>query len=215
MRERNGRSVRLSAKLADDGQQVAFEIADDGPGMSEEVRRRCMEPFFTTKTRRISTGLGLALVRGAVLNAGGSIEIDSTIGQGTTFKLVLPTQAQVDERMGADHRHAVAAVDINDARMSAYVSSILRAMRVDVREGDWAEHADLDLLVTDSLGSQISRVETFLDEDDDRQVIAIGSGKDLADRQQVIRLDHGATPAKLRLALTRIVRRQAPEVQEV
>jgi signal transduction histidine kinase len=55
--------------------------------MSAEVKQRCMEPFFTTKTRSISTGLGLALVYGLVQDCGGSVRLDSEPGRGTCFTL--------------------------------------------------------------------------------------------------------------------------------
>src|SRR5262249_9412332 len=62
---------------------------DTGIGMDEETRRRCLEPFFTTKGER-GTGLGLAMVYGMVQRHGGDIEIDSTPGEGTTFRLGFP-----------------------------------------------------------------------------------------------------------------------------
>ena len=57
--------------------------------MDEETRRRCLEPFFTTKGER-GTGLGLAMVYGMVQRHSAELEIDSTLGQGTTFRLIFP-----------------------------------------------------------------------------------------------------------------------------
>jgi signal transduction histidine kinase len=68
---------------------VTVRVSDDGPGMTEDVARRCMEPYFTTKSRGLSTGLGLALAGALVAAAGGRVEIDSTVGVGTTVRLVL------------------------------------------------------------------------------------------------------------------------------
>jgi len=68
---------------------VILEISDTGTGMSEEVRRRCLEPFFSTKGEK-GTGLGLAMVYGIVERHGGAMEIHSEIGKGTTFSLRFP-----------------------------------------------------------------------------------------------------------------------------
>ncbi|MEJ1963414.1 MAG: ATP-binding protein [Gammaproteobacteria bacterium] len=66
--------------------QAWIEVADTGAGMDEETRRRCLEPFFTTKGER-GTGLGLAMVFGVMQRNGGAIEIDSAPGIGTTVRL--------------------------------------------------------------------------------------------------------------------------------
>src|SRR3984957_16813030 len=66
--------------------QVYLEVADTGSGMDEETRRRCLEPFFTTKGER-GTGLGLAMVYGAVQRNHAAIDIESSLGQGTTIRL--------------------------------------------------------------------------------------------------------------------------------
>jgi CheY-like chemotaxis protein/anti-sigma regulatory factor (Ser/Thr protein kinase) len=68
------------------GGRVCVEVSDTGPGMDEETRRRCLEPFFTTKGER-GTGLGLAMVYGVMQRQGGEVEIDSVIGAGTTVRL--------------------------------------------------------------------------------------------------------------------------------
>ena len=68
---------------------LVLEVADTGTGMSEETRRRCLEPFFTTKGDE-GTGLGLAMVYGTVQRHGGVIDLRSTLGEGTTFILHLP-----------------------------------------------------------------------------------------------------------------------------
>ena len=65
------------------------EVGDTGIGMSEEIRMRCMEPFFTTKGER-GTGLGLAMVYGMTQRHGAILEIDSAPGHGTTMRLVFP-----------------------------------------------------------------------------------------------------------------------------
>jgi signal transduction histidine kinase len=69
--------------------QVRLEVSDTGIGMDEETRRRCLEPFFTTKGER-GTGLGLAMVYGMAQRHGCALEVDSTPGTGTTVRLIFP-----------------------------------------------------------------------------------------------------------------------------
>jgi nitrogen fixation negative regulator NifL len=69
--------------------RVIMEVADTGMGMTEEVRQRCLEPFFTTKGDR-GTGLGLSMVYGILQRHRGSVEIETAPGKGTTFRLSLP-----------------------------------------------------------------------------------------------------------------------------
>jgi signal transduction histidine kinase/CheY-like chemotaxis protein len=71
---------------------VEVSVADTGIGMNDEVRRRCMEPFFTTKGER-GSGLGLASVYGVVRRHGAEIDIRSVQGRGTTVSLIFPVPA--------------------------------------------------------------------------------------------------------------------------
>jgi CheY-like chemotaxis protein len=72
--------------------QVFLEVSDTGTGMTDEVRRRCLEPFFSTKGER-GTGLGLPMVFGIVKRHRGTMDIESTVGKGTTFIVLLPADA--------------------------------------------------------------------------------------------------------------------------
>ncbi len=81
------RSVRLGLR---EGSQVVLRVRDDGCGMSPALRARVFEPVFTTKSAGNGTGLGLAVVREIVTNAGGAIDIESEAGVGTTICIYLP-----------------------------------------------------------------------------------------------------------------------------
>jgi signal transduction histidine kinase/ActR/RegA family two-component response regulator len=74
--------------------QVQVELTDTGIGMDEETRRRCLEPFFTTKGER-GTGLGLAMVYGIMQRHSAEIEIDSAVGKGTTVRLSFPVPTHI------------------------------------------------------------------------------------------------------------------------
>jgi CheY-like chemotaxis protein/anti-sigma regulatory factor (Ser/Thr protein kinase) len=87
-------TIRTKAgESQEETRQVHVEVADTGLGMDEETRRRCLEPFFTTKGER-GTGLGLAMVYGVMRRHKADIEIESAIGHGTTVRLRFPVAVQ-------------------------------------------------------------------------------------------------------------------------
>jgi CheY-like chemotaxis protein len=69
---------------------VLLSFTDTGTGMSDEVKERAFEPFFSTKGIGKSSGLGLSMAYGFVKQSGGQIDIDSILGQGTTVRVLLP-----------------------------------------------------------------------------------------------------------------------------
>ena len=69
---------------------VHVEVSDTGVGMDDETRRRCLEPFYTTKGER-GTGLGLAMVYGMIQRHSAELEIDSVVGKGTTVRVLFGT----------------------------------------------------------------------------------------------------------------------------
>ena len=72
------------------GEEVVMEVIDTGGGISATVRQRLFEPFFTTKPPGRGTGLGLSICYGIVADHGGRIEVDSTVGKGSTVRVILP-----------------------------------------------------------------------------------------------------------------------------
>ena len=105
------------AARRESAERLVLSVRDTGAGMSEEVQRRALEPFFTTKGER-GTGLGLAMVHGIVSRMGGTLEIASQRGAGTTVSLALPVWIEdpsapgaiADVSPAAAHRMAVLVV---------------------------------------------------------------------------------------------------------
>jgi CheY-like chemotaxis protein/anti-sigma regulatory factor (Ser/Thr protein kinase) len=87
----DGGTLILRTLLGPD-RQVLLEVTDTGQGMDEETRKRCLEPFYTTKGER-GTGLGLAMVYGVMQRHGAEVEIETTQGVGTTVRLLFPLPA--------------------------------------------------------------------------------------------------------------------------
>ncbi|HEX8310036.1 MAG TPA: response regulator, partial [Chthoniobacteraceae bacterium] len=83
-----------------EAEHVILEVRDTGSGMTEEVRRRCLEPFYTTKGEK-GTGLGLAMVYGIAQRHGATMDLESEVGRGTTFRFRFPAKAWPGTEGGA------------------------------------------------------------------------------------------------------------------
>lgn len=81
-------------RLQQRGRDWAIEVEDQGAGIAEEHLARIFEPFFTTKGVGEGTGLGLSIVQGIVQEHGGSIQVESKLGQGSKFTVLLPVEAE-------------------------------------------------------------------------------------------------------------------------
>jgi CheY-like chemotaxis protein len=83
--------LRTHVRPGDDsGARVFVRISDTGTGMDDETRKRCLEPFFSTKDRQGAKGLGLSLVFGVMQRHSGQIEIETRLGHGTDITLEFP-----------------------------------------------------------------------------------------------------------------------------
>ncbi|KER35392.1 hypothetical protein AL00_16345, partial [Sphingobium indicum F2] len=170
------RQSRLPSVLAP-GRYVCLTVSDTGTGMTPAVRAAAMEPFFTTKPSGHGTGLGLSMVHGLAAQLGGTVEIDSVVGQGTSVRLWLPVERTPAERPdppvveeGAKARSGrVLLVDDNDLVRNS-TREMLVEMGYEVVDTDRAERAlgmiesgdRPDILITDHIMPGMTGVELAL-----------------------------------------------------
>lgn len=136
-RRRRQGHVRVWAESTQDKEAawVRLGVTDNGLGMTDEVKRRAFEMFFTTKPRGLGTGLGLALVRRVVERAGGRVEIESEVGMGTTVVMHIPAARPVEVSDPALRSSAV--VSLQDGRAAALILHVLETSGTTVRaDGD-------------------------------------------------------------------------------
>ena len=93
----DGGRIDITASREDE-ERVSVAIADNGCGIPASDLHRVFEPFFSTKTSKGGTGLGLSITSGLVQELGGTISVQSKVGKGTTFTIVLPVKTRKKER---------------------------------------------------------------------------------------------------------------------
>jgi CheY-like chemotaxis protein len=124
------------------GECVRLSVVDEGTGMSDEVKAHVFEPFYTTKEVGRGSGLGLAQVHGFARQSGGSVRIESTVGQGTTVSLLLPRSRRVPVRpeqypvdhAGRSRQHDSGSVLLveDDDEVAALVTDMLEELGYEV-----------------------------------------------------------------------------------
>lgn len=87
---------RLDIATESRGDQIAVTVEDTGPGIPASNLARLFDPFFTTKPVGKGTGLGLSICYGIIHKMGGKIEVESTVGVGTTFRIILPINNRLE-----------------------------------------------------------------------------------------------------------------------
>jgi signal transduction histidine kinase len=197
LKDRPGAHITLTARRAGDA-FAHISLADNGPGMTEDVRRRCLEPFFTTKTRGISTGLGLSLVDSLVRNAGGSIDIESAPGKGATFVLALPIALL---RVPGPAQRPTAIVSLADEHTAALARSLLQGLGFSVLPEGTLVGAPASLWLTDAHDGIARDVEEFLVADPRRRVILFGAPAGIAVSPRTVHLPRSPSPGQLRESL--------------
>jgi CheY-like chemotaxis protein len=169
------------------GHYVCLSIHDNGPGIPSDIKPFVFEPFFTTKSVGQGTGMGLAFVDGVMNQSGGSVDVESEVGEGTTVRLFFATvnavagapQALAPTATLSPSNATILLVD-DDEGVRKFGSLVLRGQGYQVLEArDGAEalalvqqkSATIDLVVTDvfmpvmggvELGSRLAALEPGL-----------------------------------------------------
>ncbi len=144
--------------------------------MTQEVRERAFDPYFTTKTRSLSTGFGLPLVQSLVRMSGGTVGIESAPGKGTTVTLALPIvtgPAPGSRTLAAAGRHS-AAVSIHDPRTAAWVSNMLESAGYIVRLAEDGDPSDAHLWVAEPTEQNLRKARAYVNGNGRRRIIVIG-----------------------------------------
>jgi PAS domain S-box-containing protein len=196
-------TIRTGLAAGSGSQIVLLEVEDKGLGMDEDTRRRCLEPFFTTKGTR-GTGLGLAMVYGVAQRHGASLDIESEPGKGTLVRMsfaIAPASSAVAVTSGS-HRTPAAPLRIlivDDDPL------LLKSLR-DALEGD-GHH------VTSASGGQAG-IDAFVEshaEDNPFPVVITDLGMPHVDGRKVASTIKGSVPQTLVIMLTGWGRRLVTE----
>jgi signal transduction histidine kinase len=183
--------LRVSTRSKDD--RLVIEIADTGTGIADDDLPKLFDPFFTTKGPGAGTGLGLAICHKIVAELGGLIEVESTVGKGTVFRLELPTAREsatikVKTLRPIPARRAHVLVIDDEPAIGRAIQRTLRdhldvlaltSAREGLRRIQGGERFDviiLDLMMPEMTGMDFHRQIAELDSDQARRVVFMTGG---------------------------------------
>jgi PAS domain S-box-containing protein len=222
--------IRVSAR-EEPGRRVAVEVSDTGAGIPAAVLPRIFEPFFTTKAPQVGTGLGLSICRNIVEGVGGTIEVRSQPGRGTTFRVVLPAAdpARVPARAPAPPaparaparapgRSRILVVDdeklvgaaLERALAGEHDVTVVASARMALRLVEMGERFDAvltDLVMPELTGLDLHREVTRLDPRLEGKVIFMTAGAFTDEARRAVEARSGpclAKPMKLDVLRTAI-----------
>lgn len=172
----DGGTLTITARTIDDGRQAALTVSDSGTGMSAAMCERVFEPFFSTKPIGTGTGLGLAVVYGVVTQAGGTIRVESTPGEGTTMHILLPARpASAATPIVTDPQPSSAPISVllvdDDAAVRSTTRRLLQRLKFTVLEAQNGrealrtfeeQHAAIDVVLSDIRMPEMDGVQLAL-----------------------------------------------------
>lgn len=140
-----------------DGNTVLLDVTDNGEGMDEETRRRCFEPYFTTRTRQYATGLGLSTGRALLNRHGGDLVLADPLPVGTRFTMSMPVhQPEVTKGERAPRR---VHLSLRDPRQLAMMRLLLRHRGFVETVSDSADLVICDTSTVDELAGQVAAMK--------------------------------------------------------
>lgn len=185
--------VRVWARAEDDA-TVRIGVTDNGPGMSAEVLSRCFDPFYTTKSRGISTGLGLALVHGIVQREGAHVNAESRPGRGATFSFAIAA-AEAEPAI-----RPLAIVTLRERRLQGFTAGLVRRAGFDVTFEHPREDPSAALWLADP-EDDLQNADAFIAGRNDRRVLVFaGDSADPPADLETFTLDRGGGMLREKLA---------------
>ena len=167
-------SPRLLLTTRSEQGRVLLDVEDNGAGMDSETRRRCFEPYFTTRARGYATGLGLSTGRALMNRYGGDLLLGAERETGTVFTLAMPVKIQ--PLAGENGTHKRVRLLLRDPRQLAILRLLIRHRGLEELPSNTTEGADLTICDVDALdhviGSQASSTTYATG-----SIIAIGTPK--------------------------------------
>jgi nitrogen-specific signal transduction histidine kinase/CheY-like chemotaxis protein len=164
--------IRVATRTGPGGEAIA-EVSDTGSGIPDALRARIFEPFFTTKPVGHGTGLGLSVCHGIVAGLGGRLEVESEVGRGSTFRVILPAASSpppartpAPVRPAPGPRARVLVID-DDALVGQSIQRTLHGLDVEVMINARAAQQRLaggerfDLVLCDLMMPNVNGVELY------------------------------------------------------
>ncbi|HRQ73450.1 MAG TPA: ATP-binding protein [Phycisphaerales bacterium] len=169
-------AVRIAAEASDDRATVRLTVSDNGAGMRPDEARHAFDLFFTTKSRTMGTGLGLPLVRKVAALAGGTVELNTRLGRGTTVTMVLPSiPSDVGATETGSTSSPTAFVTVKAPRIAAFISQTLLGLGFHVRRSARNGQGAANLWVTEPTPAALAAARKWSRAHDERTLVLVGA----------------------------------------